>query len=206
MRIRVSQWDGTMLGAMHKLSILLVLLATVLPVRLQRGSPASLDGHESGALYANDFFEFRFKLPAGWVEAPAQMKEGVLKSLNASAPKADNHVLLMLLHPVRGESPPDVIAVFAARSSIGSTDGAAGGVAYFRSNRASERLTVIAPVRIVHLAGQRFARQDVQSKGQFLALFASVKAGYLLSFQAFAATKDRMDGAVRVLAASVQFK
>jgi hypothetical protein len=194
------------MAAVYKLSILLVLLATVLPARPQRSSLASLDGYESRGVYVNDFFEFRFKLPVGWEEAPAQTKDIVLKSLNASAPNADNRILLMLLHRVRGQSPSDVIAVFSARNAIGSTNGAAGGVAYFRSNRASEGVRVIAPVRIVRLAGRPFARQDVQSKEQFLAHFASVKAGYLLSITAFGATKDRMDGAVRVLAASVQFK
>jgi len=169
---------------------------------------ASLDGYESGDVYVNDFFGFRFKFPAGWQRVPAQTKAAVLKSLNVAAPYADTRILVMLLQPNDGEL-PDTIAVFSARSSIAATDGAKGGVAYFQQSRKGESDThIIAPIRIVQFSGRSFAREDVQASGQahFMADFASVRAGYLLSFQAHAATRDRLEAVVKVLSASVQFK
>lgn len=188
--------------------ILSLLLGFGVPsVDAQRNSVApSLDGHVRGGIYTNDFFRFTFKLPDGWESVPESTQAAILKDLNAKAPNADNRALIMLWRQVYGQPMPDVIAVFSARYPGSKLDGAEGGVAYFQAHPSHE--TVITPVSVVELGGQRLAREVVQLRGQadFMAHFASVKSGYLLSFQAHAATQDRLDAVVKVLSASVQFQ
>jgi hypothetical protein len=191
-----------------RLAVLLMLTLSIFSARAQRSSAAaSLDGYRKGDVYANDFFEFRLKLPDGWEAASAQTKLAVLKSLNASAPSADNRILIMLLRPIGGEPLPDFIAVVSAKHS--GSDGADAALDYFKSNRTRETETeLISPIRTVQLGGQTLAREDSQLKGQphFMSAFALVKAGHLLSIQAHASTQDRVDAVVKVLSASVQFK
>jgi hypothetical protein len=166
----------------------------------------SLDGHERDGIYTNDRFRFAFKLPEGWESVPESTQAAILKDLNAKASNADNRALIMLWRRVQGESMPDVIAVFSARYSGSGLNGAEGGVAYFKALPSHD--TVITPVGIVELGGQRFASQVLQLRGQadFMAHFASVNTGYLLSFQAHAATQDRLNEVVKILSASVQFR
>lgn len=173
-----------------------------------RSTPAtSFDGHERGGIYTNDFFQFAFKLPTGWESVPESTQAAILKDLNTKAPNADNHALIMLWRPVYGESMPDVIAVFSALYSGSGADGAEGGVAYFQDHPQHET-ELITPISIVEFGGQSLASEVVQLRGRadFGAYFASVKTDYLLTFQAHAATRDRLDAVVKVLSASVQFR
>ena len=192
---------------MAELIFFLLLGLSMPPARAQHGSPALfLDGHESGGIYTNDYFRFAFKLPLGWENVPESTKAAVLNSLNAKAPNTDNRVLIMLRRPADGEPTPDVIAFFSAFDSSGGPSGAKGGAAYFQ-NRPPRASDLIAPIGTVELGGQTFAREVVQLRGQpdFMADFVSVKTGYLLSFQAVAATQDRLNAVVKILSASVQF-
>jgi hypothetical protein len=217
-RIETTGFDEFTIGAPEyridcmpaKLTVLLVLslCLSISHVSAQRSPAApSLDGYRNGEVYANDFFDFRLKFPDGWVGAPEQFKQAVLKSLNASAPNADNRILMMLLRPIPGEPMPDFIAVFSAKHT--GTDGADAALDYFKTNLARDTDTeIISPIRIVQFGGRTLAREDSRLKGQphFMSAFALVKAGHLLSIQAHASTRDRVNAVVEVLSGSVHFK
>ena len=193
---------------MHKLLIALVLIVSVLPAHAQHSSvEESLNGFLSEGVYTNEYFEFRFKLPAGWEFAPAQTQQAVLGSLNAGRPNADNRILIMLFRPT--DAPlPDIIVVFSARYSNRMGSGADEALAYFKSNRKTADLTeLVAPIRTVPFAGLTFAREDTHLKEQahYMADFALVTHGHLLSFQAHAASKERLQAVAKILSESVRF-
>ncbi len=195
---------------MHKLLVALVLVVVVLPAgagpQQHSSVEESLNGFVSGGEYSNEYFDFRVKLPAGWEFAPAQTKEAVLSSLNASAPNADNRILLMLFRPIEAAPMPDIIAIFSARYRNGS--GVDEALAYIKRNRKTATETeLIAPIRTVRLGGLMFAREDTRLKTQahFMAAFGLVTRGHLLSFQVHAASKERLEAVVKVLTASVRF-
>ena len=167
----------------------------------------SLDGYERDGIYTNDFFRFAFKLPANWESVPESSQAAIVRDLNVKDPNADNRILIMLWRPVQGESMPDVMAAFSARYSRPGPDGAEGGIAYFKG-QPPEEAEPITPISIIELGGERFANEVVHSRAHadFMAHFVSVKSGYLLSFQAHAATQDRLNAVVKILSASVQFR
>ena len=193
---------------MQKLVLLFIIVSVQLAHAQHSSVEESLDGYVSGNVYSNDYFDFRFKLPAGWEPAPAQTKEAVLNSLNASAPSADNRILIMLYRPIDGEPMPEIIVVFSARYSNTASNGADEAVAYFKRNRKTADLTeLIAPIRTAQLGGRTIAREETRLKGQahFMADLALVAHGHLLSFQVHTATQDRLQTVVKVLSASVRF-
>lgn len=193
---------------MIELMLSLLLGLGVPSIRAQQASPVpSLDGHEEGGVYTNGFFQFTFKFPTGWKRVPESAQAAIIKDLNAKASKSDNRALVMLWRPVHGEPMPDVIAIFSALYSGPGRDGAAGGVAYFEGQPPHDS-EIVTPISIVELGGQQLATQIVRLPGQadFMAEFVSVKSGHLLNLQVHAATEDRLNAAVKVLSASVQFQ
>ena len=189
--------------------IALILSLCVLPAHSQHSSPdESLNGGLRNGVYSNDYFDFHLKLPAGWELAPDRTKEAVLKSLNATTPNAENRILTMLYRPC--DAPlPDIIVVFSARYGNASHSGVDEALTYFNKNRPTENETELtAPIRAVQFGGARFAREDSRLKGQahYMADFALVTKGHLLSFQVHAASAERLQDVVRVLSESVRFK
>jgi hypothetical protein len=90
--------------------------------------------------------------------------------------------------------------VFSARYANPAGDGADEAAAYFKRNRKTADATdLIAPIRTVQIGELTVAREDSRLKGQahFMAALALVTHGHLLSFQAHAATQERLKAVVK---------
>jgi hypothetical protein len=162
-------------------------------------SSATMPGVVTQGVYHNPSLAFSYKIPFGWVDRTAEMREG--DSSDKTTDSSKGQVLLAVF-----ERPPEAkgntinSAVVIAAESISSYPGMRNAADYFAP---LEEVTAAKGFKVVNepyefaTAGKPLARADfakeLESLTMHQASLVTLQKGYVLSFSFLAGTDDQVE-------------